>query len=323
MGNTVSEFHTFKAEQEILDRAELRLKGESSDADFKHEFEELVSAYKKLFKISRRLVRTSDLNEERLKEANIRITAQQKKLENEILYARTIQMSMVPGDGNVNIEEEQYRLYALLQPARSVGGDFYSYQQDVFNRLHFIIGDVSDKGVPAALFMAKTVTLYNNALNHDSDPGKIFTYMNNALCQNNDLCMFVTALCGYLDLENGELVMSNAGHNNPVLRNSHMCEELVVDGNTALGLFENIDYPVVKHTIDKGAQLLMYTDGITEAKNTAGKEYEERRLLEASSRKNADSPMQLAEVVMQDVDQFVQDAEQFDDITLLIIQSSR
>ncbi|MBT8128791.1 MAG: SpoIIE family protein phosphatase, partial [Gammaproteobacteria bacterium] len=142
-------------------------------------------------------------------------TAKQQKLESEIQIARGIQMSMVPGGGSVKIRESSYQLYSILRPARSVGGDLYFFKQDA-NRLHFIIGDVSDKGVPAALFMAKTVTLYTGALNDDLSPADTFTSMNQALCQNNDACMFVTALCGTLDLDSGRLVMANAGHMHPL-----------------------------------------------------------------------------------------------------------
>jgi sigma-B regulation protein RsbU (phosphoserine phosphatase) len=246
-------------------------------------------------------------------------TATKQKLESEIQIAQGIQMSMVPGAGRASIERPQYELYAYLKPARSVGGDLYYFQQDE-QLLHFIIGDVSDKGVPAALFMAKTVTLYNSALDNGLSPSAIFTQMNKALCQNNDTCMFVTALCGNLDLDTGKLVMANAGHMNPVLHGAKHQGELIVDDGTVLGLMENQEYSNIEHRIDRGTRLLMYTDGISEAFNSIGEQYDEKRLLNFVSQSNAVSATQLGKATLEDVSQFVKGAEQSDDITLLVLQ---
>ncbi len=245
-------------------------------------------------------------------------TAKQQKLESEIEIARGIQMSMVPGGGTVSIKEHSYQLYSLLRPARSVGGDLYYFQQDG-NKLHFIIGDVSDKGVPAALFMAKTVTLYTGALNDDLSPGETFAHMNLALCQNNDACMFVTALCGTLDLDTGQLVMANAGHMHPVQKTQNTSAELIVDGALALGLMEDIEYPNVIHTLDPQTSLLMYTDGISEAFNPAGEQYEEERLLTFVAQSSDISADALGSSLLVDVEKFVESAEQSDDITLMVI----
>ena len=245
-------------------------------------------------------------------------TAKQQKLESEIEIAKGIQMSMVPGGGTVSIKEHSYQLYSLLRPARSVGGDLYYFQQDG-NKLHFIIGDVSDKGVPAALFMAKTVTLYSGALNDDLSPGDTFTHMNNALCQNNDACMFVTALCGSLDLDTGELIMANAGHMHPIQKTQNTSGELIVDGALALGLMEDIEYPNVIHTLDPHTSLLMYTDGISEAFNPAREQYEEERLLAFVAKEKEISAEALGTSSLADVEKFVATAEQSDDITLMVI----
>ena len=251
---------------------------------------------------------------EQLKEA----TAKQQKLESEIQIAKGIQMSMVPGGGTVSIKEHNYELYSILRPARSVGGDLYYFQHDA-SKLHFIIGDVSDKGVPAALFMAKTVTLYTGALDDGLSPGETFTHMNHALCQNNDACMFVTALCGTLDLDTGRLVMANAGHMHPVQKTQNTSAELIVDGALALGLMEDVEYADVIHTLDSGTSLLMYTDGISEAFNLAGEQYEEQRLLAFVDRAKDLSAEALGSSSLADVENFVDSAEQSDDITLMVI----
>jgi len=252
---------------------------------------------------------------EQLKET----TAKQQKLESEIQIAKGIQMSMVPGGGTVSIKEQSYELYSILRPARSVGGDLYYFQQQA-NRLYFIIGDVSDKGVPAALFMAKTVTLYTGALNDALSPGETFTRMNHALCRNNDACMFVTALCGTLDLDTGQLVMANAGHMHPVKKTQNTSAELIVDGALALGLMEDIEYPDVTHTLDPQTSLLMYTDGISEAFNPAGEQYEEQRLLTFVAQSKDLSANALGSSSLTDVEKFVDNAEQSDDITLMVIR---
>jgi sigma-B regulation protein RsbU (phosphoserine phosphatase) len=225
---------------------------------------------------------------------------------------------MVPGGGSILINELNYQLYSLLRSARSVGGDLYYFQQDG-NKLHFIIGDVSDKGVPAALFMAKTVTLYTGALNDGLSPGDTFSHMNHALSQNNDACMFVTALCGTLDLDNGELVMANAGHMHPLMKNRNGCSELVVESNIALGLMDDAEYPNVIHKLPPQTTLLMYTDGISEAFNPAREQYEEQRLLSFISQVKELSADTLAAAVLADVEKFVDNAEQSDDITLMVI----
>ena len=245
-------------------------------------------------------------------------TAKQQKLESEIQIARGIQMSMVPGGGSVAIRESNYQLYSSLHPARSVGGDLYFFRQSA-NRLHFIIGDVSDKGVPAALFMAKTVTLYTGTLNDDLSPADTFTSMNQALCQNNDACMFVTAICGTLDLDSGRLVMANAGHMHPLQINRNNSDELIIDGSLALGLMNDVAYKNVDCMLEKHTSLLMYTDGISEAFNRDRQQYGEEQLLDFVAQAKNNDAESLGASTLADVEKFVDGAEQSDDITLMVI----
>ena len=245
-------------------------------------------------------------------------TAKQQRLESEIQIARGIQMSMVPGGGTVSISEHGYQLHAVLRPARSVGGDLYYFQQRA-GKLHFIIGDVSDKGVPAALFMAKTVTLYTGALSDQLSPGVILGRMNRSLSQNNDACMFVTALCGTLDLDSGRLVMANAGHMHPIQKTDSTSGEMAVDGGIALGLTEDAEYPDVAYELAPHTSLLMYTDGISEAFNADQEQYEETRLLDLVAKAEDFSAEALGNATLADVDGFVGKAAQSDDITLMVI----
>lgn len=245
-------------------------------------------------------------------------TAKQQKLESEIQIAKDIQMSMIPGAGKVSINNKNHQLFALLRPARTVGGDLYYYQQDE-EILHFIIGDVSDKGIPAALFMAKTITLYTHALKDNLSPGETFTMMNDILAKNNDACMFVTALCGNINLNDGTVTMANAGHMNPIVKNRNKTGEVEVNGEIALGLMESVIYSDVQFQLDNNDSLIMYTDGISEAHNKDGDQYTDEKLIEFISTFDETNTDMIGNSIINSVDGFAVDTEQFDDITLLII----
>jgi sigma-B regulation protein RsbU (phosphoserine phosphatase) len=245
-------------------------------------------------------------------------TAKQQKLESEIQIATDIQMSMLPGSGNAFIQDKNFQLFAYLKPATSVGGDLYYFQQND-KLLHFIIGDVSGKGVPAALFMAQTVTLYTRALKDKLSPGQTFTMMNDILAENNDACMFVTALCGNINLDTGTVIMSNAGHMNPMIKQAQHSREQEVEGATALGLTENINYPDITFELINNSTLLMYTDGITEAHDKDNNQYSDERLLDFVSELSTKDAEEIGSEILSSVNQFANGTEQFDDITLLII----
>jgi sigma-B regulation protein RsbU (phosphoserine phosphatase) len=246
-------------------------------------------------------------------------TAKRQKLESEIQIAKDIQMSMVPCAGNANIKSDSHQVYSLLRPAKSVGGDLYYFQLSENGLLNFIIGDVSDKGVPAALFMAKTVTLYTQALKDGLSPGQSLTTMNELLVENNDACMFVTTLCGSLDIKTGTLVMANAGHMYPIQKTTNSTSELVIDGATALGLMEGVTYPDISAQLEKNTALIMYTDGISEAFNSSGEQYSEERLISFVDNETDSNAEHLGKTIMADVDQFADVSEQSDDITLMVI----
>jgi len=246
-------------------------------------------------------------------------TAKQQKLESEIQIATDIQMSMIPGAGNVSLQQENHQIFALLRPARSVGGDLYYYQQ-TDEILHFIIGDVSDKGVPAALFMAKTITLYTRALRDNLSPGQTFTMMNDILAENNDACMFVTALCGTINLETGAIIMANAGHMNPILHQPDSCNEHNINGATALGLMDGVDYPDIEFQLNHKTSLVMYTDGISEAHDRDNNQYTDEKLIELVATISTDNTEETGNIIINNVDDFAAGTEQFDDITLMIIR---
>ncbi|PCI08487.1 MAG: hypothetical protein COB77_02115 [Gammaproteobacteria bacterium] len=246
-------------------------------------------------------------------------TAIQQKLESEIEIAKDIQMSMIPGSGNASIENANFQLFARLKPARSVGGDLYYYQHSE-DQLHFILGDVSDKGVPAALFMAKTVTLYTRALRDKLSPGQTLTMMNDVLSDNNDACMFVTALCGDINLKTGKIIMANAGHMNPIIQNTDGVHEFSIGGATALGLIGDVDYPDIDFQLNDKTSIYMYTDGISEAHDINSNQYTDERLIELITKNDSSDIKSIGNKIINSVDDFAADTEQFDDITLLIIR---
>ena len=246
-------------------------------------------------------------------------TAKQQKLESEIQIAKDIQMSMIPGYGTASIKNDVFQLYALLRPARTVGGDLYYFQQSD-EVLHFILGDVSDKGVPAALFMAKTVTLYTRALRDELSPGQTLTMMNDILAQNNDACMFVTTLCGTINLKTGSVVMSNAGHMDPIIQDANNTREHEVEGATALGLMDGVDYPDIEFQLEHNTSMIMYTDGISEAHDIDSNQYSDERLIELITNTDTSNSEETGNKIISSVDKFAGEAEQFDDITILIIR---
>jgi sigma-B regulation protein RsbU (phosphoserine phosphatase) len=185
--------------------------------------------------------------------------------------------------------------------------------------LNFIIGDVSDKGVPAALFMAKCITLYTRALRDNLSPGQSLTMMNELLSENNDACMFVTALTGALNVQTGELVMANAGHMHPIQKTLTTTAELEIDGAIALGLMHDVTYPDILTQLQTDTALVMYTDGISEAFNSKEEMYSEERVIEFVNNETSIQAELLGQHVIGDVDQFADVEEQFDDITLMVI----
>jgi len=245
-------------------------------------------------------------------------TARHQKLESEIQIAKDIQMSMIPGAGNISLKQNNFQLFALLRPARSVGGDLYYYQQSN-DKLHFIIGDVSDKGVPAALFMAKAITLYTRALKEALSPGEIFSMMNDILTENNDACMFVTALCGVINLKTGDVVMANAGHMNPIIKETAQTKEQIVAGATALGVMSDIEYHDIAFKLNHNSSLFMYTDGISEAHDKNQNLYTDEKLIELIKTADIADTDKAGDKIIKSVDNFAGNTEQFDDITLLII----
>ena len=259
--------------------------------------------------------------EEKLKRAYDIIEAQKERMQDELTVGRNIQMSMVPQTFPPFPKRHEFSIYADLIPAREVGGDFYDFFFIDENRLCLCIGDVSGKGVPAALFMAVTRTLIKARASDDISTASILTRVNDELSRDNHAYMFATIFLGVLHIRTGELSYTNAGHNPPfILRHNRVIERLDSLHGPVIGARQGLAYKTDSTSIYKDDILFMYTDGVTEARNHNKEFFQERRLMAMAAARRFESAQEMVEMVVAAVKQFEAGADQFDDITLMAIQ---
>jgi sigma-B regulation protein RsbU (phosphoserine phosphatase) len=249
------------------------------------------------------------------------IEAQKDRMEEELNVGRDIQMSMVPQKFPAFPDRNEFSIHAALHPAREVGGDFYDFFFIDENRLCLCVGDVSGKGVPAALFMAVTRTLIKARATDDRSTASILTRINDEISRDNKAYMFVTLFVGILDTITGELVYTNAGHNPTYIRKADgNLERLDTLHGPVVGAREGLAYKEDRIRLSKGDTVLMYTDGVTEARNQNKEFFEEQRLKDLLSGHEFDSAEALVIKTVSAVKRFEDGAEQFDDITVLALQ---
>ena len=250
------------------------------------------------------------------------VTAEKERIGAELSVAAQIQNDMLPRIFPPFPERGEFDIYASMRPAKEVGGDFYDFYLLGENRLAFLIADVSGKGVPAALFMMTAKTIIKNFAEAGLAVHDIFTRTNEQLCRNNDAGMFVTAWMGILDLETGEMEFANAGHNPPLVRRTEGgFEYLKTRPGFVLGGMEGMRYRKGDIAFCKGDCIYLYTDGVTEATNSGQTLYGEDRLLSfLNGLSHEDDVRSLCHSVLTDVDDFVGEAPQFDDITMLAVR---
>ena len=247
-------------------------------------------------------------------------TAAKASIESELKVAYSIQMSMLPKTFPAFPNRKDIELYGSLTPAKGVGGDLY----DFFIRdekLFFCIGDVSGKGVPAALVMAVTRTLFRNVASHTEKPAQIVETMNANISEGNDNQMFVTLFVGVLDLASGRLTYCNGGHNAPYIQSA----TLPVEPNLPVGAWADWQFVEQETVIRSGETIFLYTDGLTEAENASQEQFGEDRTTEviAAQTKQGASPQALIDAMTNAVHEFVGDTEQSDDLTMLAIRFSK
>lgn len=244
-----------------------------------------------------------------------RTTAEQTAIMNEMTNARDIQMAMVPNQFPPFPERSDIDIYGMMEPAKSVGGDLFDFLiRD--NRLYFCIGDVSGKGIPAALLMAVTRSLFHSISMSEQQPEQIIWRINRGFCQGNINNMFVTMFIGILDLATGHLVYCNAGHEAPLLAN----QLLPVKRNKPVGVLLDWVFEAQETDMQPGDTLFLYTDGLNDARNQTGKRMGRARVAELASQFTHQTVRQLVQQMADEVHRYAAGTEQSDDITLLAIK---
>ena len=245
---------------------------------------------------------------------------EQQRIGTELDLAKRIQEDMLPTIFPPFPERKDFDVYASMIPAKEVGGDFYDYFLIDDDHLCIIMADVSGKGVPAALFMMASKILLKTTAMAIPEPGKILARVNNQICSNNSLEMFVTAWLGILELSTGKLTAANAGHEYPIIRQHGGRYELYRDKHGfVMGGMEGMEYKEYEIWLKPGSEVFLYTDGVTEATSEKNEQFGTKRLLESLNSGLAPELKGVLERVNDAVDVFVGDAPQFDDITMLCL----
>ena len=249
------------------------------------------------------------------------VTAEKERIGAELDVAAKIQSSMLPCIFPAFPDRNEFDIYATMDPAKEVGGDFYDFFMVDADHLAFVVADVSGKGVPAALFMVIGKTLIKDHTGLHDDLGEVFTEVNNILCDSNSEEMFITAFEGVLNLKTGELRYVNAGHEIPFLcRKGGVFEPFKVRAGFVLAGMQGIRYRAGSIQLEPGDKVFQYSDGIPEAINSEKAPYGMKRLESVLAKNSEKAPSELLPLVKADVDAFVGDADQFDDITMLCIE---
>jgi hemerythrin-like metal-binding protein/PAS domain S-box-containing protein len=257
----------------------------------------------------------TELDRLRLKEKELLDT-----LQRELIIASEIQQNMIPKGNFLFQERHDIRAFGISRPAKEIGGDFYDAFSIGKNHIVFAIGDVSGKGIPAALFMMKTMALIRSKITRPKKFATALMTINKLLCINNDTNMFSTVFVGMLDTSTGELSYMNAGHNPPLIASRNSSFKLLeVPKNMLLGIYENARYEVAHRQLQQGDSLVLYTDGVTEAENSHEVLYSVERTIAVLSESTSNAK-QLTQGLLSDIHQFVGTHPQSDDITILALE---
>lgn len=263
------------------------------------------------------LARSFDNLSDKIDEYIIKLTnisKEKERVSTELKIASEIQQGALPEP----IQFDQIELYALMDPALEVAGDFYDYFKIDDHKFGFVIADVSGKGVPSSLFMMISKIIIKNYLLSCSTPGEALTKANSELYHNNKAEMFVTVFCGILDLDSGVLQYTSAGHDHPII--SRKGENFtIMDNRTGfvLGALDDITYKDNELHLDHGDVFFVYTDGIPEAANTSHEQYGFDRMLEVMNSKKDQNITEICTALLNSIDEFQGEGNQFDDITVL------
>ena len=249
------------------------------------------------------------------------ISRESASVKAELNTAKKIQSSMVPTIFPPFPEKKEFDIFASMDAAKEVGGDFYDFFLVDENHLAMVIADVSGKGIPAALFMMATKILISDRTIMGGTPAEILEFVNNRICANNPAEMFVTVWLGILDINTGEMIAANAGHEYPVLCHKGEKFEVIKDDHSfVIGGMENMKYKNYEFKLQKGDRLFVYTDGIPEAINSDEEQFGVERMTDALNLDPTVEPMEVLANVRKEVNDFVDGAVQFDDLTMLCLK---
>lgn len=247
-----------------------------------------------------------------------KLTLEKRQIEYDLNIAKQIQISSLPSVFPPFPDIVSLDLYAMMKPAKQVGGDFYDFYFIDKSHILFMVADVSGKGVPAALFMMRAKSVFKTMALSAQIPEIIISKANNAICEHNEKGFFVTVGMGIIDINSGEVVYINAGHNPPIIKHSQGAEYLSVPANFVVGIFENINFEVSRFKLNPMDTIFLYTDGVTEAVNLSKQFYGSQRLIERIKEQDT-SPKHMIKSLSDDIGIFAQDAEQADDITMVAL----
>ena len=249
------------------------------------------------------------------------ITAEKERISTELSLATKIQASMLPSIFPPYPDRPEFDLFASMDPAKEVGGDFYDFFLVDDDHLCVVIADVSGKGVPAALFMMASKIILQSCAMLGQQPAEILTKTNEAICSNNPESMFVTAWVGILEISTGKLTAANAGHEYPILKAPNGDFEVYKDRHgLVIGGMAGLRYRQYELTMEPGSKLFLYTDGVPEATDAKQQLFGLDRTVAALNEAKNETPRQTLKTVRRKVDEFVEDAEQFDDLTMLCLE---
>ena len=250
-----------------------------------------------------------------------RVTAEKERIGTELHMAKQIQEGMLPSIFPAFPDRPEFELYATMDPAKEVGGDFYDFFLIDDDHLGLVMADVSGKGVPGALFMMASKIILHSCAMQGGTPEEILSQANQTICANNPMEMFVTVWLGILELSTGKLTAANAGHEYPIIKRANGSFELFKDKHGfVIGAIEGVCYKGYVLELRPGDKLFLYTDGVPEATDEDKEMFGTERMLTALNKFQGRAPDEILTSMRRTVDNFVGDAEQFDDLTMLCLE---
>ncbi len=246
------------------------------------------------------------------------ITAERERINTELSFASAIQENALPNTFPAFPDRKEFDIFASMRPAKEVGGDFYNFFLVDDDHLALMIGDVSGKGVPAALFMMMSNIMLKFSISSGGSPGEILQEVNDAICQENRQDMFVTLWLGILELSTGKLVGANAGHEDAAIcRKGGEFELLTSKHGIIIGAFPGVKYKEFEILLEAGDKIFIYTDGVPEATDADDNMFTLKRMIDVLNSLKEGSPQEILEGVYRSVEEFAGSAPQFDDLTML------